>query len=127
LFAYPEGVSSTCRVSFTDGANITHTVTVSASSLYEAAALGIAEFKKSGLAFANIGPATRLTIAVEPPATTHELSVGKLQTWLDTNGKTPREQAAKVTVTCPFRCTRRSEGNCTLIFQVSCWLELTSR
>jgi hypothetical protein len=37
-------VSSTCRVSFTDGADVTHTVTVSASSLYEAAVLGIAEF-----------------------------------------------------------------------------------
>jgi hypothetical protein len=89
-------LSSTCRVSFTDGADVTHTVTVSASSLYEAAVLGIVEFKKSGFAFANIGPATRLTINVEPPATTHELSVGKLQAWLDTNGKTPREQAAKV-------------------------------
>jgi hypothetical protein len=35
---------------------------------------------------------------VEPPATTHELSVGKLQAWLATNGKTPREQATKVTL-----------------------------
>ena len=43
-----KGVSSTCRVSFTDGANVTHTVTVSASSLYEAAALGVAEFKRNG-------------------------------------------------------------------------------
>jgi len=91
-------VSSTCRVSFTDGADMTHTVTVSASSLYEAAARGIAEFKRSGFAFASVGPATRLTISVEPPATTHELSVAKLQTWLDTNGKTPREQALKVTL-----------------------------
>jgi hypothetical protein len=60
--------------------------------------LGIAEFKKSGFAFANIGPGTRLKIYVEPPATTLELSVGKLQAWLDTNGKTPREQATKVTL-----------------------------
>jgi hypothetical protein len=43
--------------------------------------------------FAGIGPATRLTIAVEPPATMHELSIGTLQAWLDTNGKSPREQA----------------------------------
>jgi hypothetical protein len=35
---------------------------------------------------------------VEPPAATHELSVAKLQAWLDTNGKTPREQAMKVTL-----------------------------
>jgi hypothetical protein len=91
-------VSSNCRVSFTDGANVTHTVTVSASSLYEAAALGVAEFKRNGFAFISIGPATRLTISVEPPATTHELSVGQLQAWLDTNGKTPRDRATKVTL-----------------------------
>jgi hypothetical protein len=83
-------------VSFTDGADVTHTLTVSASSLYEAAVLGIVEFKKSGFAFANIGTAARLKISVESPATTHELSVGKLQAWLDTNGKTPRDQVAKV-------------------------------
>jgi gamma-glutamylcysteine synthetase len=75
---------------------VTHTVIVPASSLYEAAALGVAEFKRNGFAFASIGPATRLKISVEPPATTHELSMAKLESWLDTNGKTPREQAVKV-------------------------------
>jgi len=35
---------------------------------------------------------------VEPPAIAHELSVAKLQAWLDSNGKTPREQAKKVTL-----------------------------
>jgi hypothetical protein len=35
-------------VSFTDGADVTHTFTISASSLYEAAVLGIVEFKKNG-------------------------------------------------------------------------------
>jgi hypothetical protein len=91
-------VPSSCRVSFDDGAGITHTVSVSASSLYEAAALALAEFKKSGFALAEVGPATKLTIAVQAPTTTHELSVRKLQAWLDCSGKTPREQAAKVTL-----------------------------
>ena len=77
---------------------MTHTVTVAASSLYEAAALAMAEFKKSGFALAQVGPSTRLTIAVEPPATTHELPVSKLQAWLDRSGRTPREQAKKVTL-----------------------------
>jgi len=98
FFAYALGVSTTCRVSFTDGADVTHTVTVSASSLYEAAALAIAEFKRSGFAFAGIGPATRLKIAVQAPSTTHELSVSKFEAWLTANGKTPREQAKKVTL-----------------------------
>jgi hypothetical protein len=91
-------VSSICRVSFIDGADVTHTVTVSASSLYEAAALGIAEFKKSGFAFGGINLATKLRVSVEPPSITHEVSVAKLQAWLDSNGKSPREQAKKVTL-----------------------------
>ena len=60
--------------------------------------LGIAEFKRSGLAFGGISPATRMRILMEPPTIAHELSVAKLQTWLDSNGKTPREQAKKVTL-----------------------------
>jgi hypothetical protein len=88
-------VSSACRVSFTDSAGVTHTVSVSAASLYEAAALGIAEFRRCGFA-AMVGPATRLRVAVVAPATTHELTVGKLRAWLESSGKTPREQAVKV-------------------------------
>ena len=61
---------------------------VAAESLYETAASPIAEFKKSGFAFAEVGPATRLSITVEAPNTSHELPVAKLQSWLDTNGKT---------------------------------------
>jgi hypothetical protein len=83
-------------VSYTDGAGVTHTVSVAASSLYEAAALGVAEFKRSGFAAAMIGPATRLKVTVEGPTTTHELSVEKLSAWLDGVGKGAREQAVKV-------------------------------
>jgi hypothetical protein len=43
-----------------------------------------------------VGPSTRLKVAVETPATTHELTVAKLQSWLECSGKTPREQATKV-------------------------------
>jgi hypothetical protein len=35
---------------------------------------------------------------VQPPAITHELTMSKVQSWLETNGKTPREQAEKVTL-----------------------------
>jgi hypothetical protein len=96
LFAYAGVVSSSCRVSFEDGAGVTHTVSVAASSLYEAAALGVAEFKRCGFAMAAVGPGTQLKIAVEVPATVHELSVSRLQVWLEASAKTPREQALKV-------------------------------
>lgn len=91
-------MSSLCRVSFDDGSGMTHTVSVSASSLYEAAVLALAEFKKSGFALAQVGAGTRLRVAVEAPTTVHDLSVGKLQAWLESSGKTPREQAVKVTL-----------------------------
>ncbi len=58
---------------------MTHTVSAWASSLYEAAVQALAEFKESGFALTPVGPDTRLKIAVEAPAITHELSVGKLQ------------------------------------------------
>ena len=77
---------------------MTHTVSVSASSLFEAAARGLAEFKRSGFALTAVGPATRLTIRVEAPATMHELSVSRVQAWLDSSAKSPREQAVKVTL-----------------------------
>jgi hypothetical protein len=85
-----------CRVSFTDGAGVTHSVHIAAESLYEAAARGVAEVKRTGFALAEKGPATRLTITVEGPTTSHEMQVAKLDSWLTTNGKTPREQAMKV-------------------------------
>jgi hypothetical protein len=93
-----ELVSSPCCVSSTDGAGITHTVSVSAAPLYEAAALALAEFEKCGFAMMIAGPGTRLTVDVEAPTTTQVLTVAKLQSWLDTNGKTPREQAVKATL-----------------------------
>jgi hypothetical protein len=75
---------------------ITHTVSVSASSFYEAAALALAEFEKCGFSMMIAGLATRLTVAEEAPTTTHVLTVAKLQSWLDTSGKTLREQPSKV-------------------------------
>ena len=77
---------------------MTHSVHIAAESLYEAAARGVAEFTRTGFALAEIGPATRLTITVEGPSTAHVLPVAKLDSWLATNGKTPREQAVKITL-----------------------------
>ena len=73
-------------------------VEVAAGSLYEAAALAVAEFRRCGFADTRTGPATRLTIAVEAPATTHQLSVGKLNSWLEGSGRSPNEQELKVRI-----------------------------
>jgi hypothetical protein len=85
----------TCRVSFTDSEGIRHTVEVSASTLYEAAALAIGAFRRCGFATDLLGSATRLTITVNTPATAHELPVGKIEAWLQSSGKSPSEQVLK--------------------------------
>lgn len=87
--------SRSCRVSFTDSEGLAHAVEVSAASVYEAAVLALAEFRRCGFADATFGPATRLTIRVKQPETEHTVSVGKLQSWLDGGGKSPNEQVLK--------------------------------
>jgi len=82
----------TCQVSFTDTENIRHGVEVSASTLYEAAVLAIAEFRRCGFTSNAPGPATRLTVAVKMPTTSHEVQWGKIEAWLQSAGK-PNEQA----------------------------------
>lgn len=75
---------------------MSHSVEVVASSLYEAAALAVTEFRRCGFADAAQGSAARLTISVEAPSTTHELSVRKLSAWLGGAGTSPSEPALKV-------------------------------
>jgi hypothetical protein len=41
------------------------------------------------------GRATRLSVTVKAPATSHELTVGKLEDWLASGGKSPMEQLEK--------------------------------
>jgi hypothetical protein len=84
----------TCLVSFTDSENIRHAVEVTATTLYEAATLAMAEFRRCGFTANAPGPATRLTVAVKTPATTHEVQWGQVENWLASLGK-PNEQAMK--------------------------------
>jgi hypothetical protein len=49
-------------------------------------------------------------LAVEPPTITHELTVAKVQSWLEANGTTPREQAKKVTLRQVSRGHRTGAG-----------------
>jgi hypothetical protein len=86
----------TCLVSFSDSEGVQYAVEVSASTLYEAAALAIAEFRRCGFTAHAPGPATLLTVAVKAPATSHEVRVSEIEAWLHSNGKSPNEQAFKI-------------------------------
>ena len=84
----------TCLVSFTDSEGIRHSVEVTAGTLYEAAVMAIAQFRRCEFTTDAPGPASRLTVAVKMPSTTHEVQWGKIETWLQSAGK-PNEQPLK--------------------------------
>jgi hypothetical protein len=67
---------------------------VVASTLYEAAVLAIAQFRNCGFTENAPGVATRLTVAIKQPSTAHEVQWGKVEAWLQSEGK-PNEQALK--------------------------------
>jgi hypothetical protein len=75
---------------------IRHAVEVAASTLYEAAALAIGEFRRCGFTANAPGPATRLTVTVKTPATSHEVRLSKIEAWLESGGRSPNEQVLKV-------------------------------
>jgi hypothetical protein len=75
-----------------------HSVQVAASSLYEAAVLAIEQFRASALTDVAVGKGTRLAIAVSVEAESHEVSVAQVENWLQSMGKSPKEQALKSTL-----------------------------
>ncbi len=71
-------------------------VEVSAASLFEAAALAVAEFRQCGFTDVTLGAATSLAVTVQQPTTTHTLRMSRLEAWLNSAGKSPGEQALKI-------------------------------
>ena len=82
----------TCVVSFVDSEGIRHSIEVAAESLYEAAALGIREFRRhpwtEGM---EPGAMTHLAVSVKSPAVTHEVTIRQLERWAGGGAKSPRE------------------------------------
>lgn len=80
---YPFGPMSakSCSVGLTDPQGIRHTVEVTAESLFEAAAIALAAFKKSGWTD-PVGSAARLEVEVRELPVRHTVSVLQIQRWL---------------------------------------------
>lgn len=84
-----------CSVSYEDTRGVVHTVRVHASGVYEAAALGVIEFKRCEFLKEQPGAGTLLTIAVPGPTIVHELTVTKLEAWLNSTSKGGQELIEK--------------------------------
>jgi hypothetical protein len=80
-----------CTVSYRDMEGITRYVDVSASSLYEAAVLGMNAFEQTGWADHPVGA---MEIVVKSPAVKHLVPVAKVTNWLSRVGN-PRDSALK--------------------------------
>jgi hypothetical protein len=90
------GNARTCTVSFIDSDGIRYSVQVAGESLYEAAALAVAEFRRHRWADDfEPGTTTKLTISVKPPATTHEVTIRQLEKWTAATAKSPHEGLLK--------------------------------
>ena len=89
--------SRLCIVSFSDEYGLTHSVEVTAASLYEAGARALRAFAEGGLEGVTRPTSNAvLSVKVRTPESTHEVGVGSVRDWLDSNGRSPREQALKV-------------------------------
>jgi hypothetical protein len=86
----------TCRVSCIDLNSIEHSVEVTAESLYEAVARGLATFRNADWA-SEIGRGqTVITVMVKQPEVEHKVRMRDFEAWLDSNGRSPAQMALKV-------------------------------
>jgi hypothetical protein len=73
---------------------VRHSVEVTADSLYEAAALGLALLRKDGWTEA-IAPGTELEVQVRQPAARHTVTLAQLRRWCDGVAVSPDETLTK--------------------------------
>ena len=79
-------------MSFVDGRGLRHSTTVYASSVLEAAALGLKQLRETGML--DDDAALELTVDTVT-RTSHQVPMKKLRLWLDSTGRDPREAAMK--------------------------------
>lgn len=85
-----------CQVTVKDIAGITHTVTVTASSLFQAAATAPTVFRKESWAAEALTRNATLRVEVQMPAVLHEVPLKAVERWLRSPSASPREAAQKL-------------------------------
>ena len=82
-----------CGVSFQDSHGIRHSVTVHASSVLEAAGLGLKRVREQEMVDDD-GVLGEITVEI-CTRTVHTVPLSKLREWRDANGGSPREMARR--------------------------------
>lgn len=85
---------ATCIVKIVDDHGVEHTVRVRAESVYEAAILGLNKLEKHGWEN-NGGQIGWVTVEIYEEPTVHRVHVGKMLGWINSRGRTPRDETRK--------------------------------
>ena len=80
-----------CRVSFEDEHGISHAVSVTASSLFEAVALAVRAFQSQAWT-PPVPPAVPLTVVVSAPIAHHQVTVQKVRQWAAGTARSPADR-----------------------------------
>ena len=80
-----------CKVTVKDMEGVDHTVEVTAATLYEAVALGIAAIRRDEWVTDLAQGLNTVKVRVTNVAVEHEVKMKDFLCWLDGTGKTPRD------------------------------------
>jgi hypothetical protein len=83
-----------CRVSFDDADGTTHSVLVTARSLYEAVALALQGFQGQSWT-PPVPPLARLRVEVSQAAVTHTVTADQVRQWAAAPARSPAEKLTK--------------------------------
>ena len=84
-----------CRVSVTDLEGTTHSVSVKASTLFEAAAEAISTFRQEQWAVRALTENAILRIEVQVPPVIHDVPLKAVERWRNGPSASPKEYSAK--------------------------------
>ena len=83
-----------CLVTIVDTGGIRHSIEVTADSVFDAAARGLAALDESAWT-TRPGPATRVEIEVRAPIVTHTVTVQQIARWAQGTASSPDERLRK--------------------------------
>jgi hypothetical protein len=87
-----------CRVAICDGDGVDHTVQVTASTLYEAIALGLASIRGEEWVGAIPEGLNTVRVSVTSVPVEHSVKIQDFKTWLERGGGSPRERSDRYRV-----------------------------
>lgn len=84
-----------CKVTIEDMNGVSHTVEVTAASLYEAVALGMAAIRTDEWVTGIAQGLNPVKVRVMNVAVEHEVKLGDFTKWVDRDGGSPREMTER--------------------------------